>query len=473
MKTTYFALAIAGLAVAACNEPNEPNLNGPNVSDFSTITTLAQVQDLVTGVLRGDRVQAENEIIEGEIMGRDLFNLTSSEFRWETQLLGPGIDPSGFLGNRIWPFANIRLANIGISGVSAAAASLLNAQDKPATLGFLRTIKGLEYLRAVETRDTAGAPIDVGADPLAPPAPLRCKHDVLNYIAALLDSGAVNLAAGGSSFPFTVPADFVGFDSPAGFLTFNRALAAKTFVYLAFRNYASGGIPDVVALDSANAALAGSFMVASSALLNLGPAHDYSTSTGDAQNTLFSGSPSNTTYFVNPLVLSEADPGDLRVKQKTDSAQSPTTVAGAASNGTVYLLYLSPTSPTKIITNKELLLLQAEVNWGLGGLANDTKALAEADSVRKWDGGLATDTTAATDVPGILNRILYEKRYSLLFQGADRWLDARLFGKLNGARPPAGIDSVRAYPPVQNVPLPFNEQSARGGNLAQTCTSGP
>jgi len=465
MAIKSLVLAVTALALGACNMPNEPNLNAPNVSDFSSITTLAQVQNLVSGVLRGDRLHAENSIIEGEIIGRDLLNLTNSEDRWETQLLGPRVDPSGFLGGRIWPYGNIRLANIGIDGVAAAPAALLNAQDKPATLGFLQTLKALEYLRAIETRDTAGAPINVDIDPLAPPAPLSCKHDVLNSIAAQLDAAAVNLAAGGAAFPFSVPADFAGFDTPAGFLKFNRGLAAKTQVYLAFRNYAATAAIDAAALTAAQTALTASFMDSTKAI-GLGPSHDYSTNTGDAQNSLFDGGPSSTTYFANQRVTAEADLNDARVSRKL-VAGTPTTVALETGNQ-VYVVYAGPTSPTPLLTNKELMLLQAEVFWGQ---ANYTGALAYANVLRVHDGGLAADANVTP--ASVLNRILYEKRYSLLFESGDRWYDARLFGTLNGSNPPAGIGTERTYAPIENIPLPFNEQSARFFNVTQTCTSGP
>ena len=71
MRITYLALALGGLAVGACNLISEPNLNNPSLDDFSTITDVPHLQALVTGVLRGDRVQNENEIIYGETIGRD------------------------------------------------------------------------------------------------------------------------------------------------------------------------------------------------------------------------------------------------------------------------------------------------------------------------------------------------------------------------------------------------------------------
>lgn len=467
MRTRYFALAFGALLVGGCSLPNDPNLNGPSVTDYSTIVNLTQVQTLTTGVLRGDRIVSEQEIYFGEIVGRDAFILTASEFRYETELLGPAIDAAGFIGARMWPYATIRLANIGYHGVSAAPATVLNAADKASTLGFLQTQKALEYLRIVEMRDTAGAPLNVDNDPLGPLAPLSCKHDVLNFIAALLDSGATNLAAGGATFPFSVPAGFAGFDTPASYRTFNRGLAAKVQVYLAFRNYTAASPNDATALAAAQAALNASFMDTTKSL-DLGPAHIYSTSTGDGTNTLFDTDTSGTTYRANPRVRSEADATDDRVARKT-AVSSTVTVAGETSN-LVFTLYLTPTTATKILTNKELILLQAEVNWGLG---QNIPALALADFIRRTDGKLLTDTTTVTNVASVLNRILYEKRYSLLWQSADRFLDARQFGKLNGSNPPAGVGMERSYPPLYNWPLPQNEQNARLGVLTKQCTSGP
>jgi starch-binding outer membrane protein, SusD/RagB family len=471
MRTRYLALAFAAFAVGACNLPNDPNLNGPSVTDYSTITSLAQVQNLVSGVLSNDRFPAESQILEAEVIGRDAFVLTASEFRYESELLGPtpGIDASGFLGVRVFPYATIRLANIGVGAVNAAPSNLLSAQDKAATLGYLQTIKALLYIRILETRDTVGAPIQLNPDPTAPPDPLHCRHDVQAYVVALLDSGATNLAAAGAAFPFALPPTFAGFDAPATFLQFNRGLAAKANVYLAFRGYAGTGAIDATALTAAQTALTASFIdstATSLAGLERGPSHGYSTNTGDATNSLFDTDTAATTYVANPRVRSEAETGDLRVTRKT-ALSSTRSVAGETSN-IVFLLYRTPTSPTLILSNKELLLLQAEVLWGQGNYAG---ALAWARVVRRNDGGLLTDTTTAF-APGVLNRILYEKRYSLLWQSGDRWVDARMFGKLNGSNPPAGLGLELTAPPLNNMPIPQNEINARGGNLTLTCNLG-
>jgi hypothetical protein len=469
VRLPYLAALLGVLTLGACKDATRPDLNNPSVSDFSTITSLAQVQALATGALDGDRTEIVNEVLYGETIGRDGYRLTGSEPRYVTELNGPAIDPSDFLGGALWPYAAIRLANIGIAGVSNAPAAVLSAEQQQATLGYLRTIKAQLYLRIVETHDTTGAPLNVDILATAPPAPLSCSNDVKNYITALLDSAATNLSAGGSSFPFVLPPGFTGFNDPASFLTFNRALAAKNDIYIAFRGFTATGAIDQAALTAASTALAGSFETEVAGQLTLGPAHDFSTNSGDASNVLFEN-PTSTLYRANPRVVTEADPGDHRVMTKIITT-TPITQSGVTSS-LVYVLYSGPSSPMKIISDKELILMKAEVLWGQG---NYPGALALSNIVRVNDGGLTGKMLGdfGSNVQGnLLNEILKQKRYSLLWESADHWIDARLFGKLNGSAPPVGVGQERGFDPIQNFPIPFNETSARSGDLTQTCTSG-
>lgn len=464
MRIRFLAAVLGVLVVGACKDATRPDLNNPSVTDFSTITNLSQVQALVIGVLNGDRAQIGNEILYGETIGRDGYRLTGSEPRFVTELNGGAIDPSDFLGGALWPYAAVRLANIGISGVTNAPATVLDAEQQQATLGYLRTMKAQLFLRIIEAHDTAGAPIDVDIDPTAPPAPLRCANDVRLYIQALLDSAATNLSAGGGAFPFSLPPGFSGFDDPSSFLTFNRALAAKNDVAIAFRDYASSATIDAGALTAAADALTGSFLVQDAAQLDLGPRHDFSTNSGDATNPLFED-PSSTVFRANPRVVTEADAGDQRVTRKIITG-SPISQSGLTSSF-VFVVYDSPGSQIAIITNAELILLKAEVLWGQ---SNYSGALALSNFIRTNDGGLSA--SGASGAGPVLDEILKQKRYSLLWQSPDRWLDARMFGKLTGAAPPAGVGQERGFDPIPNFPIPFNESSARSGDLSLTCTSG-
>ncbi|MDQ2929329.1 MAG: hypothetical protein M3Y05_00700 [Gemmatimonadota bacterium] len=463
MRMTFLAALFGVLMLVACKDATRPDLNNPSVTDFSTITDLSQVQALAIGVLNGDRGQIGNEILYGETIGRDGYRLTGSEPRFVTELLGPSIDPSDFLGGALWPYGSIRLANIGIHGVENAPAAVLPAAPQQATLGYLKTMKALLYLRIVESHDTAGAPINTDIPATDPPAPFSCASDVKVYIAALLDSAATNLAAGGSEFPFIFPSNFEGFDTPANFLKFNRGLAAKVNIYLGFRDYAATGTIDQSALTAASTALAASFLTLDAGDLDVGPAHNFSTNSGDATNPLFEN-PTSTVYRVNPRVVSEADANDQRVATKTDSSSSIS--QSGLNSSLIFKVYSSPSSPISILTNKELILMQAEVFWGQGA---DSAALARSNFIRVNDGGLAP--AAPGSHAALLNEILKQKRYSLLWESPDRWVDSRLFGKLNGSAPPAGVGQERGFDPIPVFPIPFNETSARSGDLSKTCTS--
>lgn len=462
MRARYVALALGVLAIGACKDATMPDQNNPSVTDFSTITDRSQVQALATGVIRGDRGQNETEIVFGETIGRDLYRITGSEPRWITELLGEEIQNSDFLGTAMWgaPYSTIRLANIGINGVSNAAAGVLTDQDKAATIGFIQTIKALLYLRIVEVRDTAGAAINVDVDPTSPPVALSCKGDVLAYVVSLLDSASANLANGGGSFPFQLPSGFAGFDDPASFQKFNRAIAAKANVELAFRDFASDGTVDPGAIAAAQTALDNSFMdMSAGADLNAGPMHTYSTNSGDATNGLF-----DPTIRANPRVRAEAEAGDARVARYT--ADSSTVTVSGVTSDVAFTLYKTVTDPVSIITNKELIALQGEVAFGQNDLPKMTTAI---NFLRTNDGGLTAVIPGS--LSAALNQLLYEKRYSLLEQSGDRWIDARMFGKLNGSAPPAGLGQERGFNPINSFPIPSDEANARGGDLSKASCS--
>ena len=81
-----------------------------------------------------------------------------------------------------------------------------------------------------------------------------------------------------------------------------------------------------------------------------------------------------------------------------------------------------------VIRNEELILLRAEAKLATGDKAG---AIADLNQVRVNSGGLPASTlTAASSDDAVLTGILYEKRYSLLWEGS-RWPDVRRYGRLN------------------------------------------
>src|SRR5256885_440341 len=60
------------------------------------------------------------------------------------------------------------------------------------------------------------------------PGPIVPSLDTAyTFVEALLDDAQTHLAAGGTAFPFKLGTGFTGFDTPATFSKFNRALRAR------------------------------------------------------------------------------------------------------------------------------------------------------------------------------------------------------------------------------------------------------
>jgi hypothetical protein len=463
------ALAAAALA-AACSEPTVPNLNNPTEEQVATLTDRGQVQSLATGLLDADRQTQFNYVFFPEMIARDILRLDGSDPRYIQGLLGAPnlVSPSGFLGAGVWtgPYATIRGANLFIGAVTRAGAIAprpLSDKEKSAARGFAQIIKAIQYLRLIELRDDNGVPISTGGDALAP---IRCKPVVYAYMSALLDSASTELAAAGATaVPFQMPAGWAAFSVADGagktdLLGLAQALKAKVEIYRAFIPLNSGGpsaAPTAANLQAALTALDQSFYnpVGTRAALDVGVYHTYSTGAGETVNP-FSDRSVN---YVNPKVISEgAEVGDLRVQAKVDTSSSIAlkTVQGLSSR---YLMKQPslPTDPIAVLRNEELVLLRAEALWGLN---RDAEAVQMINLVRQA-AGLPPKTVASFATHAdLLRGILKEKRYSLLFESAARWVDYRMFGILNELGKEAGND------PIPRLPIPQTESDARSGNIA-------
>jgi hypothetical protein len=92
-----------------------------------------------------------------------------------------------------------------------------------------KTLKAHELLMVLNMQYNNGIRVDV-SDPTRL-GPFLSREESFNAIAALLDEAATHLASAGTRFPFLLPAGFTGFNTPATFRQFNRALAARVAVY--------------------------------------------------------------------------------------------------------------------------------------------------------------------------------------------------------------------------------------------------
>jgi hypothetical protein len=81
--------------------------------------------------------------------------------------------------------------------------------------------------------------------------------------------------------------------------------------------------------------------------------------------------------------------------------------------------------------------------------------------VRVRSGNLAAKTHATLDE--LLNDLLYNKRYSGLYETGMRWVDMRFYNRLDQLPKDLPTHKVHA-----NYPVPSNEGLVRGGSIACT-----
>jgi starch-binding outer membrane protein, SusD/RagB family len=431
------AAVLGALTLASCNfdiqNPNGPEPIGSNPSR-------ARVAAAAIGLLNGSRSYYTGWILNTSILGRDGYRFDGSEPRYTSEALTGALDGGGFIGGSQWlgPFNNIRSANELLAVVGSAPT--LSAAEISAVRGYAHTLQALDLLNVVVAHTQDSIPVAVGTDPTAAPAPFVSNVAAYTFIENLLDSAQVELQNGGTSFPFSLSGGFAGFDDPGTFIQFNRALRARVDVYTL--NWATALVD-----------LAGSF-VDTLQPLNTGVFHFYSTGSGELNNTLNQNTQEN---FAHPQLRDSAQARpvaglDLRFTSKTFSRTTQTTDGLTSDLG--WSRYPSPSSPIPIIRNEELILIRAEANIQLNNLA---AAKQDIDFIRVNSGGLDTLATAAFSTQAAaINALLYERRYSLLFEWGHRWIDMRRYNRLNQLPLDRAGDVV-----YSTFPIPTDEILAR------------
>jgi hypothetical protein len=454
MTVTRVVPAVAVLLfTSACKDLIVPDFNNPSLEDLSNNPTPTKIIQASQGLLVGTRtgIGEQNGYISLlGIVGRESYNFDPADPRFVTEMLiGPLDGGSPAFGGNLFanPYRNIRNANILLGAVDKVTG--MSDAEKSAVRGFAKTIQALDYLNVINTRDDLGAPLDVNIGPTDVPAPIVAKAAVFAQISTLLDDGLTAIGAGGSAFPFALSPGFSSFKAPADFTKFNRALKARVEAYRG--NYA-------VVLT----ALAGSFLD-TSAPLTLGAYHSYSTGSGDTQNALFD--PTGRAILAHPSILTDAEAKpdgtpDARALAKVTQLPVDHTVQGVTTN-LEFTIYGSNTAPIPIIRNEELILLRAEARYFTNDFAG---ALTDINFIRTTSGGLAPRGPFVSQ-NDFVTELLKQRRYSLLFEGGHRWIDARRFGLL-GTLPKA----LPTHTIPSRFPFPRDECLARVPAPSQGCT---
>lgn len=482
----------AGVVGTACYNFNISDPNGPTLQGVTGNPTMISVDAAVTGVFARARSGTQALIWFVGSMGREGINLSgNNQPDYSEPYYGPlsgGGDAAGEWGNY---YAAIRDANIVID--AAPKAPDMTAAQQALAIGVAQAEKALMFMYVVETHADLGAPVDVDRPANVAPAPFVKEDAVYATILATLDSSLANLATGASaSFTFPTPPGYSTVAStPAGFAQFVHALEAKALCLratAALHDAKGGGSPGAAPgyYAAALTHIAKSFYVPST----FGPGQpavlfDYSSNPGDSPNNL-SDAITGVTFFADTFNITDAQlqagaghPIDQRVLNKITSIlsvndSSPQILGGIPQiegwlKFTMYLNNGSVNTAASIplIKNEELALLKAEAEIGTGDLGD---AVTDLNSVREGAGNLPA-YSGPTTAAALTTELLYNRRYSLLWEQGTRWIDARRFGQLNTIELGWNPGLFKGFPgpavPTR-MPIPSTECEAQG--LGSVCS---
>ena len=265
-RSTLLATAAAIAVLAACQDSVVPYFTAPT-SIPNSPTGFQQATD---GLFSGSRIDQFQVAMELSAYGREAANFTNTEPRFITYDLGIALTPIGAWFTT-WEneYQDIRRAQQLLIALPTVVPAY-TATQQAALTGVIQTIEAYNYLILAWMHDSLGLAVMQTPNGTSPP-PIYCIQDGFKYIVALLDSANTQLnIAGAALFPFPLPPGFGAVGKIAGpstvpgsFAAFNRALAAKANLELAYAiahqsghapDSTSAGVPDVNALNSADSA---------------------------------------------------------------------------------------------------------------------------------------------------------------------------------------------------------------------------
>jgi hypothetical protein len=447
-------LAVLALsALVGCQSVDAPSFTSASIDLLLNNPTPSSINTAVQGIAQGSRASATGYAEIPDIFARNAYDLDQSNASTVTaQEFGP-LDGGGFGTGLGWgtPYKNIQLANTILHAVDGVGSAMTD-QQKEGIRGYVKTMMAYDFHGIIRTHDITGAPIAVDIPRSSPPAPIVTAAEVYTYIAQLLDEAQASLANAGTSFSFKLTSGFAGFNTPTTFTLLNRAIKSRVDV-------------DRGNFSSALVSLQASFLNAASptlTTLNVGAFHTFSAGTGDVTNSLFD--PTGLHHLAHPSLETDAQLTasgalDARYVRKV-TPSTARTLLGLTSNRRFLIVGTNATS-IPIIRNEELILLRAEANIGLKTAAGRVAALADINLIRTVSGGLAplaADPGLGGTYSGdkLLDELLYNKRYSLVYEYGQRWVDLRRYGLLGTL--PKTIPNQRVF---DHLPIPATECTAR------------
>lgn len=473
MKKYIFALLTGVLVAAGCKDSTAVNpQDAPTADALSGELRRASLQTLAIALLAADRQTfvgtGSAYPILANIYARDIYRLDPSEPRYLNETIVNPPDRGSFAGGGGWAgqYITIRQANTILQALANPAAGVFTTADLSAARGFAQTFKAIAYYRVLEMRDTIGVALQKDDPADVTPAAIICKKDMINYVAALLDSANTNLtAAGNIAFPWSAfPTGMFAFGRDyrrvTNFVLFNRGWKGKVDYYRGMDHQNPQPALFTTAIAELTQALGG-------AAPGAVPASTFAT------GMYYVFVPAGTEAAPNPysdtriginIAVDSLLPGDTRASKIVNRA-SAVTIQGITLTKT--LLRSVPSSanqsaPLAVLRDEELVLLRAQAEFEAGQFVN---GYADLNSVHTAYG--LTPYPLSVSINQARSDLLYDKRYSLLGEGVQRLVDLRAYSRLNATYYPKQT-ATDAYNTA--FPIPKAEFDARGGNITPVCT---
>ena len=446
-------LALLATLLTGCHLDRLTDPNNPTLNSAADNPAKAKLDQVAAGTFASMRTDVDGIVwyyLTTGIIGREIYVMSTDP----TYLIPLGVgdfNNNNYLSERYFNTYSAARRTARLLAQGAQSATTITEEQRQGYLALANTAEAYDMLVLSDMLYKNGLRIDV-SDPLHP-GKIQPYPAVLAAIKQRLDDAATELGQAGAALPFALPAGYqaanagLDFSTPAGFLKFNRALAARLAVRAATQ---PGG-----SYQAALAAVQASFLDPG-APMTAGPRFDFNPTSPDIANPLYQavGQNASTGILAHPSFLRDVRPGDTRAAKVV--RRTPLTVLGQASDSEP-TIYPSPSTPIPIIKNEELLLISAEANLALG---NRAAAIAAINTVAQAY-GLRYSPPATASPDDILNEILYQRRYSLYFEG-QRWVDLRRLGKLDqlnvpGTNAPEKLADGTQTTIVQQLPTPFSE----------------
>ncbi len=467
--STVLLAALLASTTAACGL-EFGDLNNPDLDEELGDPDRDSIAAVSLGLLARQRLSTTGQaglVSELGIMGRESYVLDPADGRYQGELLssspdgGTSLSPgNGAFGGNFWEvqYRTIRLGELLLDTLELSqTAEFLSSEEISALRGWalfheayaLSVIVNTHVCPAAISDDPLcndNGDLQYGAvlafdqiDPFDPdtltPEALNANAPIVNdsgaaydRIIGLLDDALSALeTAGSAEFPFAVPSGFSQFGTPADFIQVVNAVKARMALYNDDMEMAGAAL-DGSFLDEADTSFMGGMQA------DIGVYHNFSQNSGDLTNTLYA----DPDILAHPSLETDAELQidgvtlDARFVQKVrynpdgddDGNPDPTSLAGLTSTIHYGGLYPANTVGVPYVRNEELILIRAEV------LTRTDDLVAAADLVnfiRENSGGLAPlDPGTELDTEEkLLTEILHQRRYSLMFEGGHRWLDAR------------------------------------------------